>query len=181
MPHLHLSLQHGDDMILKRMKRRHSRTEALAFVEQARRLRPDIAFGADMIAGFPTETEDMFEGAASLAEEAGISFLHVFPYSPRPGTPAARMPQVDRGLVKDRAARLRARGEALHRAHLDRMVGTEQAIIVEMNGMGHTENFSLVAAPGLIPRAVQRVIITGHNGKHLEMQVVPASAASRAA
>ncbi len=172
MPHLHLSLQHGDDMILKRMKRRHSRAEALAFTEQARRLRPDIAFGADMIAGFPTETEEMFEGAATLAEEAGISFLHVFPYSPRPGTPAARMPQVDRALVKERAARLRARGEVLHRAHLDRMVGTEQVIIVENNGMAHTENFSLVAAPTLIPRDFKRVMITGHNGKHLDMAVV---------
>ncbi|MGI2034804.1 tRNA (N(6)-L-threonylcarbamoyladenosine(37)-C(2))-methylthiotransferase MtaB [Rhizobium panacihumi] len=172
MPHLHLSLQHGDDMILKRMKRRHSRAEALAFTEQARRLRPEIAFGADMIAGFPTETEEMFEGAATLAEEAGISFLHVFPYSPRPGTPAARMPQVDRALVKERAARLRARGEALHRAHLDRMVGTEQVIIVENNGMAHTENFSLVAAPTLIPRDFKRVMITGHNGKHLDMAVV---------
>lgn len=172
MPHLHLSLQHGDDMILKRMKRRHSRAEALAFTEQARRLRPDIAFGADMIAGFPTETEEMFEGAATLAEEAGISFLHVFPYSPRPGTPAARMPQVDRALVKERAARLRARGEVLRRAHLDRMVGTEQVIIVENNGMAHTENFSLVAAPTLIPRDFKRVMITGHNGKHLDMAVV---------
>ncbi|TNM60876.1 tRNA (N(6)-L-threonylcarbamoyladenosine(37)-C(2))-methylthiotransferase MtaB [Aliirhizobium smilacinae] len=172
MPHLHLSLQHGDDMILKRMKRRHSRAEALAFVEQARRLRPEIAFGADMIAGFPTETEEMFEGAASLAEEAGISFLHVFPYSPRPGTPAARMPQVDRALVKDRAARLRARGEALHLAHLDRMVGTEQTIVVENNGMAHTENFSLVATPGLVPRDIKHVMITGHSGKHLDMRVI---------
>lgn len=172
MPHLHLSLQHGDDMILKRMKRRHSRSEALAFTEQARRLRPDIAFGADMIAGFPTETEEMFENAATLAEEAGISFLHVFPYSPRPGTPAARMPQVDRALVKERAARLRARGELLHRAHLDSMVGSEQTIIVENNGMAHTENFSLVAAPSLFPRDFKRVMITGHNGKHLDMTVV---------
>jgi threonylcarbamoyladenosine tRNA methylthiotransferase MtaB len=181
MPHLHLSLQHGDDMILKRMKRRHSRAEALAFTEQARRLRPEIAFGADMIAGFPTETEHMFENAATLAEEAGISFLHVFPYSPRPGTPAARMPQVDRAVVKDRAARLRARGDVLHRTHLDRMVGTEQAIIVENNGMAHTENFSLVAVPRLVPRELKRVMITGHNGKHLEMQVASALVSSRAA
>jgi threonylcarbamoyladenosine tRNA methylthiotransferase MtaB len=181
MPHLHLSLQHGDDMILKRMKRRHSRAEALAFVEQARRLRPEIAFGADMIAGFPTETEEMFENAATMAEEAGISFLHVFPYSPRPGTPAARMPQLDRVLVKDRAARLRARGEALHHAHLDLMVGTEQTVIVEMNGFAHTENFSLVAVPGLVPRSLQRVMITGHNSKHLDMRVVAAAAQERAA
>ncbi|TDK34449.1 tRNA (N(6)-L-threonylcarbamoyladenosine(37)-C(2))-methylthiotransferase MtaB [Rhizobium deserti] len=178
MPHLHLSLQHGDDMILKRMKRRHSRADALAFTQQARRLRPEIAFGADMIAGFPTETQDMAENAATLAEEAGISFLHVFPYSPRPGTPAARMPQLDRALVKERAARLRARGDALQTAHLDRMVGSEQSIIVENNGMAHTENFSLVAAPGLIPGDLQRVMITGHNGRHLLMQVAPASAAS---
>jgi threonylcarbamoyladenosine tRNA methylthiotransferase MtaB len=181
MPHLHLSLQHGDDMILKRMKRRHSRAEALAFTDQARRLRPDIAFGADMIAGFPTENDEMAENAATLAEEAGISFLHVFPYSPRPGTPAARMPQLDRALVKDRAARLRGRGEALHRMHLDRMIGTEQTIIVENSGMAHTENFSLVAATGLLPRDLQRVMITGHNGKHLEMRVTSASAASQAA
>ncbi|MBB6508790.1 threonylcarbamoyladenosine tRNA methylthiotransferase MtaB [Rhizobium soli] len=181
MPHLHLSLQHGDDMILKRMKRRHSRAEAIAFVEQARRLRPEIAFGADMIAGFPTETEEMFKNSAALALDAGISFLHVFPYSPRPGTPAARMPQLDRALVKDRAARLRATGEALHKAHLDRMVGTEQIVIVENNGLAHTENFSLVAVPGLVPRDIQRIMITGHNGKHLDMRVMAASATERAA
>jgi len=181
MPHLHLSLQHGDDMILKRMKRRHSRREALDFVEQARRLRPEIAFGADMIAGFPTETEEMFENSATLAQDAGISFLHVFPYSPRPGTPAARMPQLDRALVKERAARLRATGEALHKAHLDRMVGTEQIVIVENNGLAHTENFSLVAVPGLVPRNVQRIMITGHNGKHLDMRVMAAPATERAA
>jgi threonylcarbamoyladenosine tRNA methylthiotransferase MtaB len=177
MPHLHLSLQHGDDMILKRMKRRHSRAEALAFTQQARRLRPEIAFGADMIAGFPTETDKMFENAATLAEDAGISFLHVFPYSPRAGTPAARMPQVDRALVKERAARLRARGEALSRAHLDRMVGTQQMILVENNGFAHTENFSVVAAPGLKPRDLRPVAITGHNGRHLEMRLVTAQAA----
>lgn len=181
MPHLHLSLQHGDDMILKRMKRRHSRREAFAFIEQARRLRPEIAFGADMIAGFPTETEEMFENSATLARDAGISFLHVFPYSPRPGTPAARMPQLDRALVKDRAARLRATGEALHNAHLDRMVGTEQIVIVENNGLAHTENFSLVAVPGLVPRHIQRIMITGHNGKHLDMRVMAAPATERAA
>ncbi|WP_430257825.1 tRNA (N(6)-L-threonylcarbamoyladenosine(37)-C(2))-methylthiotransferase MtaB [Neorhizobium sp. IRS_2294] len=181
MPHLHLSLQHGDDMILKRMKRRHSRREAFAFIEQARRLRPEIAFGADMIAGFPTETEEMFENSATLARDAGISFLHVFPYSPRPGTPAARMPQLDRALVKERAARLRATGEALHKAHLDRMVGTEQIVIVENNGLAHTENFSLVAVPGLVPRNVQRIMITGHNGKHLDMRVMAAPATERAA
>ncbi|MEH6692408.1 MAG: tRNA (N(6)-L-threonylcarbamoyladenosine(37)-C(2))-methylthiotransferase MtaB [Pseudorhizobium pelagicum] len=177
MPHLHLSLQHGDDLILKRMKRRHSRADALAFVDQARRLRPDITFGADMIAGFPTETEEMAENAATLAEEAGISFLHVFPYSPRPGTPAARMPQLDRRLVKERAARLRACGEAVLSRHLDRMVGTQQMILMENTGFAHTENFSLVAAPGLKPRDLKRVTITGHNGRHLEMRLATAQAA----
>lgn len=177
MPHLHLSLQHGDDMILKRMKRRHMRADAIRFCEDVRALRPDIAFGADMIAGFPTETEEMFENAASLAEECGISNLHVFPYSPRPGTPAARMPQLDRGLIKQRAARLRERGEHLRQVHLERMVGTQQTILVENNGFAHTDNFTLVAAPGLEPRTLAQVLITGHNGKHLDMQCLAAQAA----
>ncbi len=177
MPHLHLSLQHGDDMILKRMKRRHSSADALGFCNDVRRLRPAIAFGADMIAGFPTETEEMFENAGRLAEECGIAQLHVFPYSPRPGTPAARMPQLDRRLVKERAARLRETGERLHRAHLDAMVGTEQVILVENGGMAHTENFTLVAAPELSARMLVPVRITGHNGRHLDMQLMAATAA----
>ncbi|PJI39989.1 MAG: tRNA (N(6)-L-threonylcarbamoyladenosine(37)-C(2))-methylthiotransferase MtaB [Rhizobium sp.] len=177
MPHLHLSLQHGDDMILKRMKRRHSRADALAFAEQVRRLRPQISFGADMIAGFPTETEEMAENSASLADAIGIAQLHVFPYSPRPGTPAARMPQHDRRLVKERAARLRQTAERLQARHLASMVGTRQTILVEMTGMAHTENFTLVAAPDLIPRSLVTVTITGHNGRHLDMQPATASAA----
>jgi threonylcarbamoyladenosine tRNA methylthiotransferase MtaB len=177
MPHLHLSLQHGDDMILKRMKRRHSRADALGFIADVRRLRPETSFGADMIAGFPTETEDMFENAASLAEEAGIAHLHVFPYSPREGTPAARMPQHDRALVKQRAARLRATGLRLHQAHLDSMIGTQQSLLVENNGLAHTENFTLVAVPGLMPRTIVQAVITGHNGKHLDMQQTAAGAA----
>lgn len=177
MPHLHLSLQHGDDMILKRMKRRHSRADALAFAEQVRRLRPQISFGADMIAGFPTETEAMAENSASLADAIGIAQLHVFPYSPRPGTPAARMPQLDRRLVKERAARLRETAEQLQARHLASMVGTRQTILVEMTGMAHTENFTLVAAPDLVPRSLVTVTITGHNGRHLEMQPATASAA----
>ncbi|MHA7971158.1 tRNA (N(6)-L-threonylcarbamoyladenosine(37)-C(2))-methylthiotransferase MtaB [Rhizobium sp. CAU 1783] len=177
MPHLHLSLQHGDDMILKRMKRRHSRADAIAFAEQVRRLRPTMSFGADMIAGFPTETEDMAANSASLAEEIGIAQLHVFPYSPRPGTPAARMPQVDRRLVKERAASLRATAERLQARHLASMVGTRQTILVEMTGMAHTENFTLVAAPGLQPRSLATVTIIGHNGRHLDMQPAAASAA----
>ena len=177
MPHLHLSLQHGDDMILKRMKRRHSRADALAFCQDVQRLRPEISFGADMIAGFPTETEEMFLNAVSMAQECGISQLHVFPYSPRPGTPAARMPQLDRALVKERAARLRAAGDTLRQAHLDRMVGTRQIILVENNGLAHTENFTLVAAPGLRPRDLVEVTIAGHDGKRLDLQSLTASAA----
>lgn len=177
MPHLHLSLQHGDDMILKRMKRRHSRMDALTFIEDVRRLRPETSFGADMIAGFPTETEEMFENAVRLAEEAGIAHLHVFPYSPREGTPAARMPQVDRVLVKERAARLRATGLRLHQAHLDSMIGTQQSLLVENNGLAHTENFTLAAVPGLTPRTFVQAMITGHNGKHLDMQLMAAGAA----
>jgi threonylcarbamoyladenosine tRNA methylthiotransferase MtaB len=176
MPHLHLSLQHGDDMILKRMKRRHSRADALRFIEDARRLRPGMSFGADMIAGFPTETEEMFGNAVRLSEEAGIAHLHVFPYSPRPGTPAARMPQLDRTLVKERAARLRATGHKLHQSHLDGMVGTRQWLLVENNGLAHTENFTLVAAAGLRPGELVPATITGHNGKHLDMQLTAAAA-----
>jgi threonylcarbamoyladenosine tRNA methylthiotransferase MtaB len=177
MPHLHLSLQHGDDMILKRMKRRHSRADAVRFVRDVRRLRPEMSFGADMIAGFPTETEAMFANAAGLAEECGIAHLHVFPYSPRPGTPAARMPQLERALVKERAARLRAVGERLNGMHLDGMVGTRQRILVENNGLAHTEDFTLVAAPDLTPRDLVPVTITGHNARHLNMQLSAAVAA----
>ena len=177
MPHLHLSLQHGDDMILKRMKRRHSRADAISFIDDVRSLRPDMSFGADMIAGFPTETEEMFANAVGLAEQAAIAHLHVFPYSPRPGTPAARMPQLDRALIKERAARLRGAGQRLHQIHLDTMVGTRQWLLVENNGLAHTENFTLAAAPGLRPRDLVQVAITGHNGKHLDMQLLAANAA----
>ncbi|HUH49874.1 MAG TPA: tRNA (N(6)-L-threonylcarbamoyladenosine(37)-C(2))-methylthiotransferase MtaB [Mycoplana sp.] len=173
MPHLHLSLQHGDNLILKRMKRRHLRDDAISFCHEARRLRPDISFGADMIAGFPTETEAMAANSASLAEACGIAHLHVFPYSPRPGTPAARMPQVDRALVKERAAQLRETGRRLHLAHLASMVGSRQMILVENNGLAHTDNFTLVEANGLAPRDLVPVTVTGHNGKHLTVQADP--------
>jgi threonylcarbamoyladenosine tRNA methylthiotransferase MtaB len=169
MPHLHLSLQHGDDMILKRMKRRHSRADALAFINEARRLRPGIAFGADMIAGFPTETEEMFSNAGRLAEEAGLASLHVFPYSAREGTPAARMPQLDPALIRDRAARLRAVGEDLARAHRAAMIGSEQVVLAESNGTGHTENFTRVATPGIPPGSMVAALITGQDGKNLIM------------
>ncbi len=178
MPHLHLSLQHGDDMILKRMKRRHSGADAIAFAEQVRRLRPGFAFGADMIAGFPTETEEMAANSARLAEEIGIAHLHVFPYSPRPGTPAARMPQLDRGLVKARAAELRAVAERLQAVHLASHVGTRQKLLVERNEMAHTEDFTLVAAPGMKPGSLVEVLIGGHTGRHLTIASAAASAAA---
>ncbi|RKE80008.1 threonylcarbamoyladenosine tRNA methylthiotransferase MtaB [Rhizobium sp. AG855] len=178
MPHLHLSLQHGDDMILKRMKRRHSRSDAIAFAEQVRRLRPGFAFGADMIAGFPTETEEMAANSARLAEEIGIAHLHVFPYSPRPGTPAARMPQLDRALVKARAAELRAVAERLQAVHLASHVGTCQKLLVERNEMAHTEDFTLVAAPGMKAGSLVEVSIGGHTGRHLTIAAAAASAAA---
>ena len=178
MPHLHLSLQHGDDMILKRMKRRHSRADAIAFAEQVRRLRPDFAFGADMIAGFPTETEEMAVNSARLAEEIGIAHLHVFPYSPRPGTPAARMPQLDRALVKARAAELRAVAERLQAIHLAAHVGTRQKLLVERNEMAHTEDFTLVAAPGMKPGSLIEVSIGGHTSRHLTIASAAANAAA---
>src|SRR5436305_4466311 len=131
MPHLHLSLQSGDDMILKRMKRRHSRKDAVEFCAQVRRLRPDVAFGADIIAGFPTESEEMFARSQSLVDECGLTFLHVFPYSPRPGTPAARMPQVAGQVIKDRARRLRAAGEAALQRRLDAELGATRQVLIE--------------------------------------------------
>ncbi|WP_319517988.1 tRNA (N(6)-L-threonylcarbamoyladenosine(37)-C(2))-methylthiotransferase MtaB [uncultured Martelella sp.] len=170
MPHLHLSLQHGDNLILKRMKRRHLRDDALAFIRQARDLRPGIAFGADFIAGFPTETDAHFENMVRFAEEADIARLHVFPYSPRPGTPAARMPQLDRAVVKARAKRLRETGEALRIRHLDRMVGTTQTVLTERGENGHAENFAPVATPGLEPGLFVTARITGHDGSRLEAE-----------
>ena len=167
MPYLHLSLQHGDNMILKRMKRRHLRDEAVAFCDEVRRLRPGIALGADLIAGFPTETDAMFENALSLVDECGLSFLHVFPFSPREGTPAARMPQLERGLIKARAARLRKKGEDAHRRHLEGMVGSAQNVLIEREGLGRTENFTLVGTEGGRPGTIVPVRINGHDGQRL--------------
>ena len=144
MPHLHLSLQSGDDLILKRMKRRHTRTDAILFCDRLRRLRPDIVFGADIIAGFPTETEQMFENSLSIIADCGLSFLHVFPYSWRNGTPAARMPQIDPRLIRERAARLRARGEAAMTGWMASEVGRTRRVLVEGRGRGHTEHFAPV-------------------------------------
>lgn len=145
MPHLHLSLQAGDDLILKRMKRRHLRDDAIRFCAEMRAARPGIVFGADLIAGFPTETEAMFANSLRLVEECGLTWLHVFPYSPRKGTPAARMPQVDRPAIKDRAARLRAAGEAAAAAHLAAQVGRAHRVLIEGPRLGRTEGFAEVA------------------------------------
>jgi threonylcarbamoyladenosine tRNA methylthiotransferase MtaB len=144
MPHLHLSLQHGDDLILKRMKRRHLRADAIRFCAEMRGLRPDIAFGADMIAGFPTEDEAMFARSGELVEECGLALLHVFPYSARPGTPAALMPQLDAATIKQRAAQLRKTGEIATRKHLAAQIGRTLSVLTERGGTGHAENFSLV-------------------------------------
>ena len=168
MPHLHLSLQSGDDLILKRMKRRHTRADAIAFCDQVRRLRPDVAFGADIIAGFPTETDAMFARSLDLVDECGLTQLHVFPFSPRPGTPAARMPQVARDVVKERARRLREKGEAALRAHLDAQVGARRLVLTERGGVGHTEQFTPVrlAAP-VAPGAILDLTMMGHDGRQL--------------
>ncbi len=144
MPHLHLSLQAGDDMILKRMKRRHLRDDAIRFCEDARRLRPDMIFGADIIAGFPTETEEMFANSLKLVEDCGLTFLHVFPFSPRKGTPAARMPQVRSPAIRDRAGRLRAAGEAQVAAHLAAQMGKTHQVLMEGPRRGRTEQFTEV-------------------------------------
>ena len=168
MPHLHLSLQSGDDLILKRMKRRHSRGDAIAFCEQVRRLRPDVVFGADIIAGFPTENEDMFARSLDLVDECGLTQLHVFPFSPRPGTPAARMPQLDRALIKDRARRLREKGEVTLRRHLDLEIGAHRRVLAESRALGRTEQFLPVrlAAP-VEPGVIVDLTMTGHDGRQL--------------
>src|SRR6201996_7613919 len=163
MPHLHLSLQSGDDLILKRMKRRHLRQDAIEFCTQVRRLRPDIALGADIIVGFPTETEEMFARSLDLVEECGLTFLHVFPYSPRPGTPAARMPQVAGGAIKERAKRLRTSGEAALQRRRASEVGTTREVLIESATQGRTEHFVPVAIAGETPGTVRRLGITGHD------------------
>jgi threonylcarbamoyladenosine tRNA methylthiotransferase MtaB len=173
-PYLHLSLQAGDDMILKRMKRRHSRADALKLVAEVRAVRPDTAFGADLIAGFPTETEAMFENTLRLVEEAGLSFLHVFPFSPRPGTPAARMPQLPRGVVKDRAARLRASGEAALTRHLQRQVGRTVQALIERPGIARAPDFTEIAFVGQAEvGAIVPLAVTGfESGKALARTTV---------
>lgn len=168
MPHLHLSLQAGDDLVLKRMKRRHSRRDAIAFCERVRRLRPDFAFGADIIAGFPTESEDMFSRSLDLIDECGLTQLHVFPFSARPGTPAARMPPLERSIVKERARRLREKGQIALRAHLEREIGRRRTVLAESRALGRTEQFTPVrlAAP-IAPGVILDLTMTGHDGRQL--------------
>ena len=168
MPHLHLSLQSGDDLILKRMKRRHSRADTIAFCDTVRRLRPDVAFGADLIAGFPTETEAMFANSLDLVDACGLTHLHVFPFSPRPGTPAARMPQLPHNVVKERARLLRERGAQALRTHLDAEVGTTRRVLIESDRAGRTEQFApvLLSAPAE-PGQILNLKLTAHNGRQL--------------
>jgi threonylcarbamoyladenosine tRNA methylthiotransferase MtaB len=168
MPHLHLSLQAGDDLILKRMKRRHTRSDAIAFCRQVRRLRPDVVFGADIIAGFPTETEAMFARSLELVDECGLTQLHVFPFSPRPGTPAARMPQLDRSIIKERSARLREKSEAALRIYLETQIGSRRSVLTERGGIGRTAQFTAVrlAAP-IEPGTILDLTMMGHDGRQL--------------
>ena len=147
MPHLHLSIQSGDDLILKRMKRRHNRAQALEVARRARALRPEIVLGADVIAGFPTENADMAERTLAFVEEAGLDLLHVFPFSPRPGTPAARMPQVPKPVIRERAAGLRAAGDAARRRAFERIVGQTVSALVEQPGLGRSEHYLPVRLP----------------------------------
>ncbi|MXN65133.1 tRNA (N(6)-L-threonylcarbamoyladenosine(37)-C(2))-methylthiotransferase MtaB [Stappia sp. GBMRC 2046] len=167
MPHFHLSLQAGDDLILKRMKRRHLRADTIRFCEEVRQLRPDVVFGADIIAGFPTESEAMFDNTLKIVDDCGLTHLHVFPFSPRPGTPAARMPQVERALVKERAGRLREKGEAALKAHLEREVGARRFVLVEREGLGRTEQFTQVEFEGHASGDLVEMAIKGHTGRHL--------------
>jgi threonylcarbamoyladenosine tRNA methylthiotransferase MtaB len=165
MPHLHLSVQAGDNLTLKRMKRRHSRDDTIAFCREARARRPDMVFGADIIAGFPTETEGMFENSLRLVDECDITFLHVFPYSARPGTPAARMPQVDGREIKARAARLREKGAVQLGRHLEGLRGRRLEVLMESARLGRTDQYAQVDVDGdQVPGSVVAVDITGVNG-----------------
>ena len=173
MPHLHLSMQAGDDLILKRMKRRHSRADAVRFCSDVRRLRPDTVFGADLIAGFPTETEEMFEASLGIVDDCDLTYLHVFPFSPRKGTPAARMPQVDRSVVKERAARLRTKGSAALTSFLDRQAGNEVEVLIEQSGVGRTRQFAEMRLPTEVAAgALVQARVNGHDGQRLSGEVL---------
>ena len=173
MPHLHLSLQAGDDLILKRMARRHRRADAVALTRRVARLRPDVVFGADLIAGFPTETDAMFANTRALVEDCGLAYLHVFPFSPRPGTPASRMPQVPGTVRKTRAAALRAAGDVAQARLLDSLVGTTANVLVEEDGRGRSEHFAPVQlTPPPPPGALVQARLTGTEGGVLQGRVV---------
>jgi len=167
MPHFHLSLQAGDDMILKRMKRRHSRADAVRTVERIKSARPEATIGADLIAGFPTETEEMALNSLKLLDDCDVIAAHVFPFSPRPGTPAARMPQLPRETVKERAARLRQAASNRRDYWLDRLVGTRQHLLIENNGKGHTDHFAPIAIDGAVRGDCGLALITGREGTML--------------
>jgi threonylcarbamoyladenosine tRNA methylthiotransferase MtaB len=168
MPHLHLSLQAGDDLILKRMKRRHLRADAISAAQRARALRPDVVLGADLIAGFPTETEEMFGRSLDLIGECRLAFVHVFPYSPRPGTPAARMPQLPGPIIKERAARLRAAGDAALAAELSSRIGSETDVLIERPGIGRAAFYAAVSfTAAAIEGSVRRMRLVGSNGRNL--------------
>jgi threonylcarbamoyladenosine tRNA methylthiotransferase MtaB len=176
MPHLHLSLQHGHDLILKRMKRRHSRADAVRFTNEVRRLRPDVVFGADLIAGFPTEDDAHAAASEALVDDCGLTYLHVFPFSPRQGTPAARMPQLDRRLIKQRAERLRAQGDAALARHLAAEAGAVRSVLVEEAGIGRTEHFTPAAIDGGVPGAIVAARITGRTARSLIGTLIPEAA-----
>lgn len=173
MPHLHLSMQAGDDMVLKRMKRRHSRADAISFCERVRRLRPDIVFGADLIAGFPTETEDMFAKTLSVVDACELTYLHVFPFSPREGTPAARMPQAPRAVVKERAALLRDKGAGVLSQFLAMQAGSEVEVLMEREGFGRTRQFAEIHLPESGRSGdIVRAHVNGHDGRRLSGEVL---------
>ena len=173
MPHLHISLQAGDDMILKRMKRRHSRADALAFCQRVRALRPDMVLGADIIAGFPTEDDAMFGNTLRLVEEANLTWLHIFPYSEREGTPAARMPQVPKPIRKERAATLRAAGAKQETAFLQSCIGKTFDVLMEQDGVGRTEHFAPVRVEGMQAGELARVLVVGLKGGVLQATLSP--------
>jgi len=176
MPHLHLSLQSGDNMILKRMKRRHAREDSIRFCTDLRRRRPDIVFGADIIAGFPTETDEMFENSLRIIDECGLTFLHVFPFSPRPGTPAARMPLLEQQIVKRRAALLREKGAERLKAFLARQVGEAHDVLVETPKLGRTPQFALAHfTQQMTPGAIVRAVVTAANDDGLQVVTGPAA------
>ncbi|MFM1813939.1 MAG: hypothetical protein RLZ98_634 [Pseudomonadota bacterium] len=172
MPHFHLSLQAGADLILKRMKRRHLRRDAIAFCDGVRRLRPDVVFGADLIAGFPTETEDHFQETLAIVEDCGLTFLHVFPFSPRAGTPAARMPQLPGGVAKERAGRLRAKGEAVLSAYLDRQVGAFTELLMESDELGRSPHYAEARLEGAGAGDIVPVRFVGRRGNRLHAEAV---------